>query len=287
MDEPTLPSAEELGVSEAEYARILRDLRQRGLGGEPVAFAAEFTDVTVPEDLSGLYGAPARVPGTTGAGRRRWWPLAVALLVVLAVVGWRNGDVGDGAGAYAFLDTDNGQPVTYSSCKPIQVAVYPANGPSDAVTLVKEAIAQVRTATGLDIVLVGAFGGHAPNWNFKSAPIRPDDPVAISWQDEKAIAELTDDLAGLGGSFVVEGADGHRHLASGTIALSRDEYERLEKIGDHAEQLAVLLHEFGHVLGLAHVSSPGELMYEDNIGRTSFGPGDLEGLRRAGRGRCV
>lgn len=49
----------------------------------------------------------------------------------------------------------------------------------------------------------------------------------------------------------------------------------------------MLLHEFGHVFGLAHVDSPGELMYRRNVGRTTFGPGDREGLRRLGRGPCV
>ena len=49
----------------------------------------------------------------------------------------------------------------------------------------------------------------------------------------------------------------------------------------------MLLHEFGHVFGLDHVGSSAELMYEDNIGRTSLGQGDLEGLRRLGQGPCV
>ena len=73
---------------------------------------------------------------------------------------------------------------------------------------------------------------------------------------------------------------------AGTIALSRDYYAELTESGDGAEQLAVLLHELGHVLGLDHVESPGELMYSDNIGRTTFGPGDLEGLRALGQGPC-
>jgi len=50
---------------------------------------------------------------------------------------------------------------------------------------------------------------------------------------------------------------------------------------------AVILHEFGHVLGLAHVDSPGELMYVHNVGRTTYGPGDVEGLRLLGRGPCL
>ena len=50
---------------------------------------------------------------------------------------------------------------------------------------------------------------------------------------------------------------------SGTIALSRDYYALLTERGDHSEALAVLLHEFGHVFGLDHADSSGELMYDE------------------------
>jgi hypothetical protein len=41
------------------------------------------------------------------------------------------------------------------------------------------------------------------------------------------------------------------------------------------------------VFGLDHVDSPRELMSDENRGQTSFGPGDLEGLRLLGHGPCV
>jgi hypothetical protein len=181
--------------------------------------------------------------------------------------------IGPGGGhsdepTYAVLETDGGQPVTYSSCKLIQVAVYPEGGPPDAEQLVREAVDQVRAVTGLDIVVIGAFGGHAPNWNFEAAPVTYEDPVSVSWQDGDAIAQLTDEIAG-------------------TIALSRDFYQQLASTGDHAEELAVLLHEFGHVMGRDHVDWSAELMYRYNIGKTEYGAGDLEGLRFLGRGPCV
>lgn len=185
------------------------------------------------------------------------------------------------------MRTSEGQPVTYSSCRPVQVAVYPAGGPPDAEELVREAVTLMRSATGLDIVVTGAFGGHAPNWNFEAAPIHPDDPVNVSWQDGDAIAELTDHTAGLGGSPVIPGPYGGERRVAGTIALSRDYYAQLSQQGDHDDALAVLLHEFGHVVGLDHVDSQRELMFHDNNGLTSFGPGDLEGLRLLGQGPCM
>jgi hypothetical protein len=265
MEQTSSPSAAELGVSEGEYERILRGLGHRGPGGRPPPTAP-----------------PRRTPW-------RRLPLVLLGVVTALVLLPRIGatDAADQEPAYAFLQTVDGQPVTYTSCRLIQVAVYPAGGPPEAEELVREAVARVRAATGLDIVVVGAFGGHAPNWNFEAAPIHPDDPISVSWQDSDAIAQLTDHTAGLGGSPTFMSARGTQHRAAGTVALSSEYYAQLSERDDHSQQLAVLLHEFGHVFGLDHVDSPHELMYEKNIGQTTFGPGDLEGLRRLGQGPCV
>ncbi|MCX6395874.1 MAG: matrixin family metalloprotease [Propionibacteriales bacterium] len=262
MDRPVPPTAAELGITDVEYERIMRGLRQRDQAVEPAR-------VTV---------ASRRRPG-----RRR---ALAALGLVLAGLAVRH-TAAEPAPAYAFLEAVDGRPVTYSSCRPVPVAVYPAGGPPGAENLVREAVARLRRATGLDLVVTGVFGGYATNWNFASAPVLPDDPISVSWQDGAAIGELTDEVAGLGGSRAVSTASGTRRLTSGTIALSRSYYALLADQGDHAEELAVLLHEFGHVLGLAHVDSRKELMYRGNVGQTSFGPGDLEGLRLVGQGPCT
>ena len=267
MAEPSPPTAAELGISDSEYERILGDLRRRhGARGQPV-------------------------PRPRPATRRLppWLPLAV--LGAIAVVALLPRVVAAGPHgrepAYAFLEAAGNQPVTYSSCHPVQVAVYPAGGPPDAEQLVREAVATMRDATGLDIVVIGAFGGHAPNWNFEAAPITLVDPVSVSWQDGDAIDRMTNDIAGLGGSPTVTSAHGTEYRVAGTIALSRDFFARMEEQGRHDLALAVVLHEFGHVLGLAHVDSPDELMSQSNVGRTSLGVGDRQGLRLLGQGPCV
>ena len=267
MDEPTPPTARDLGISERDYERILRDLGQRRGVAPPVTAHAQLH--------------------RPGGG---WRLVVVGVVVIIGLVVLLSRIIADGSGptpAYAFLDTvEGGDPVTHSTCRPLQVAVYPAGGPPDAEQLVREAVSGVRRATGLDIVVVGAYGGHAPNWNFEAAPVHPDDPVSVSWQDGDAIAELTDDVAGLGGSPVFTHPNGTRRRVAGTIALSRDYYTVLDERGDHAQAVAVLLHEFGHVVGLDHVDSSDELMHGDLSDRTTFGDGDLEGLRRIGQGPC-
>jgi len=268
--EPLLPSADDLGITDIEYDRIVRALRRR---------APEVQTVV-----------PPRPPQPSEVARprrgRRWIGLATLVAVCAALLVPRLGGSRDKP-AYAFLDMVGGHPVTYSSCHPVQVAVYPAGGPPDAEKLVREAVDQLRTLTGLDIVVTGVFGGYAPNWNFEAAPVHPDDPISVSWQDGDAIAEITDHIAGIGGSRVIQGPHGTEHLGAGTIALSREYYRLLTGRGDHAEALAVLLHEFGHVLGLAHVNSPHELMYKHNVGLTELGPGDIQGLSIVGHGPCT
>ena len=183
-DQRPLPTAAELGISDTEYDRILRGV----LGPD--------------------YDVPPASPPTRR--QRARWPLVLlaavlglALLPRLGLTGQR-----DYEPTYAFIDAVGGQPVAYSSCRMIQVAVYPAGGPPDAEQLVREAVDRVRSATGLDVVVIGSFGGYAANWNFEAAPVLPADPISISWQDGDAIAELTDHIAGLGGSPVVTSANG-------------------------------------------------------------------------------
>ena len=44
----------------------------------------------------------------------------------------------------------------------------------------------------------------------------------------------------------------------------------------------MILHELGHLMGLGHVRTRGELMHPAGGGVVDFGPGDLEGLRQLG-----
>ena len=54
------------------------------------------------------------------------------------------------------------------------------------------------------------------------------------------------------------------------------------------EQGPVILHELGHLMGLGHVRTRGELMHPSGGGVVDFGPGDLEGLRQLGaEGGCI
>ena len=92
-------------------------------------------------------------------------------------------------------------------------------------------------------------------------------------------ASLPAPAIGLGGPVAVR-RDGWYAYERGTILV---ESRRGTPRFSDAEWTELLTHELGHVMGLAHVDSPGEIMYPQMHRQTTFGPGDLVGLRRLGR----
>ncbi len=199
------------------------------------------------------------------------------------------------AGSYAFLAHQPGRPrrpVAYSPCSPIRVQVNPAGGPADGVALVQEALNRVSAATGLRLEYAGLSTAR-PQWKSAYLPALAQDavagnaPVLVSWATPAEVAQLAGDVAGIGGSVWVRTGTAERHYVTGGVTLDAGAFEELGQRPDaDAEEEAIILHEFGHLVGLAHVNEPGELMYRRNIGRTDFGPGDLAGLALLGKGSC-
>jgi hypothetical protein len=110
--------------------------------------------------------------------------------------------------------------------------------------------------------------------------------VLVAWADDEEVPALSGDVAGLAGSVVVESL-GRARYVTGTVTLDSEAFQRITgELGGDAAAQAIVDHEFGHLVGLDHVDDAGELMYADNIGRRDWGPGDLAGLSRLGRGRC-
>jgi hypothetical protein len=251
----------------------------------------------------------------TADGTRRHDPLRAALLLVITVCvalmlvlllpgtvpGALRSRIGLGGpahadgGSYAFLAHQPGDPrdpVTYSPCRPIHVQVNPTGGPADAVALVQQAMSRVSAATGLRLDYDGLSTAR-PEWRSAYQPALAEDaalgdePVLVSWAAPEEVDELRGDVAGIGGSVWVRQGQGARRYVTGGVTLDTGAFAQLAQRSDaDSEEEAIILHEFGHLVGLAHVDDPGELMYEHNIGRTDFGPGDLAGLALLGKGSC-
>jgi hypothetical protein len=198
------------------------------------------------------------------------------------------------AGSYAFLEHqpgDTSAAVGYDPCKRIHLRINPDHAPSDGVAIVRRAMRRVEQATGLRFSYDGTTG-QRPHWANAYVPTlfgRPHSaPVLVSWADAAEVTQLSGAVAGVGGSVAVGNKGEYLRYITGGVTLDADAFAVLDRTarGRAAEQ-AIVLHEFGHLVGLAHVQDKGELMYPEEIGLLDFGPGDLAGLARVGATDCA
>ena len=179
---------------------------------------------------------------------------------------------------------DPTRPVTYDPCRPIEYQVNDALAPDGGEQVVSRAVEVVSRATGLVFEYAGPTDRTEPPgiWGGQRGP------VVIAWTTPEAAPALTGPTAGLGGST----ARTHRfsgdleYVTGGVLLDSPAIAEVLGRPGGSRLARALVVHELGHVVGLAHVDDPDELMAEENSGLLTLGPGDREGLALLGSGRC-
>lgn len=195
-------------------------------------------------------------------------------------------------GSHAFMAEDRGRPVTYSPCDSIDIVVNESLAPPQAARLLGEAIADVERATGLRLRVVGTTeeqpAQHRPN----RQPDRYGDgwaPVLLAWTTPEQETRLHGDVAGIGGSVAVStGLSGGLRYVTGIVFLDAPQLQTLLLRSEGWERArAIVMHELGHLVGLAHVNDPQELMDEGSAVPLHFGPGDLQGLAELGRGSCI
>ncbi len=184
---------------------------------------------------------------------------------------------GPDGGTYAFMSTQPGTddvPVTYDPCETIRIVVNEERAPRNADEVLDDALAEMEDLTGLSFSVEGTTDDEPLSNDIGSDGDRR--PVQISWSDADSVPELAGDVAGLGGSTWVE-EDGFRQFVTGDVVLDAED---LEQLGDDYTR-TVMLHELGHLVGLAHVDDLGELMHPFASGQ-DWGPGDLTGLAALG-----
>lgn len=180
-------------------------------------------------------------------------------------------------------------PVTWSPCRPIHYVVDPTGAPPDFPERVAAVIAEVGAATGLAFI---DDGSTTEQVSTSRAPFQPDlygdrwAPALIRFASSAEIPEFADRYAGLGGPSIVTSQDGVQHLVSGFAYLDLDLLVQPDQDGEPA-YVPVLRHEIGHMLGLAHVDDPTQLMHGDANLVTTFQSGDLAGLAALGGGPCA
>lgn len=182
---------------------------------------------------------------------------------------------------------DDGTPVRWDPCTPIEIVFSPAAAPASARSDLVAALDRVADASGLTLRLVGRTderpSGDRP-------PYQPERygqrwaPILIAWSDPGAGGTpLRDTDRGVAVPVAV-GPPGDRTYVTGQVVLNAHRDDLRPGFDDRADAWgATLVHELLHVLGLGHVDDPTELMYvHPGDGPVSFGTGDLAGLAAVG-----
>lgn len=190
-------------------------------------------------------------------------------------------------GTFTYAMTQPGgstEPVGWDPCEEIRYRVNPAGEPPGGRELIDRAITRVSQATGLSFDEEGDTD-ERPFPDGVKLFGRPD-PVVIGWAAPTEYPELAAQVAGIGGAVAERGSNGRLHFVSGGVVLDVEAFTP-DAVAQQPRVLeAIVLHELAHVVGLAHVSEPMELMFTDNTGQITFGPGDREGLARLGSLPC-
>ena len=197
----------------------------------------------------------------------------------------------EGPHVFTAVQEDGVRAVTYDPCRPVHYVIRPDDVPVGGNALLHDAFARVSSVTGLQFVYDGSTDEASSRGRELFQPDRYGDrwaPVLVAWQTEAENPELATDVAGLAGSAAVEAPGGPRVFVTGTVELDAAAFDRMlaDQSGVAAAR-AVVLHELGHLVGLAHVSDGGQLMYPTTSAVLDFAPGDLSGLVELGRGECV
>ncbi|WP_240619402.1 matrixin family metalloprotease [Blastococcus sp. TF02-8] len=199
---------------------------------------------------------------------------------------------GGGPHAFTALQDDGVTPVAYDPCRTIHYVLRPDAAPPGGEELVHAAVRRVSEVTGLRF----AFDGYTDEPLADDRPVYQPErygdrwaPVLVGWQTEAENPALTGDVVGQAGSSAVSLGDGPKVFVTGTVGLDAGQ---LPEILDGRDGMSVVrgivLHELGHLVGLAHVDDEAELMYpEARRAVADFADGDLTGLAALGAGPCV
>lgn len=192
---------------------------------------------------------------------------------------------------FAATQPDGVSPVTWSPCRPIHYVVRPLNQPPSGPAAVAQAVASLSAATGLTFIDDGPTDEVPSGSREPYLPDRYGDrwaPVLVAWATPDEVPDFGIDVAGEAGATRVTTPSGDATYVSGIVYLDPAKYLEIASRSGQAIADSVILHELGHLVGLAHVNDPGQLMWPrgNSAGLTTFQPGDQAGLNALGRGPC-
>ncbi len=200
----------------------------------------------------------------------------------------------DGGGPFAFLaEHRGGDPVRWDPCRPIHYEVNLGHAPAGALRVVEQAVARVAEATGVTFVFdreTPRTAAHTQDHLFRDEHFELY-PVLVSWAPPEEFRRYgnPERYAAIGLPFQGQDAD-RGWYRSGMIVVNTGAHAHASFVyrGDLGP---LLLHEWGHVMGLAHVRDRDQIMWSRDMASADrdpdpflveYGEGDLAGLRAVG-----
>jgi hypothetical protein len=190
----------------------------------------------------------------------------------------------DAAGFRFMRVDDDGEPARYDPCRELHFVFNPEDAPQGALRDVTAAAEIVAQGWGVRLVFDGMTDEDVQIRRPSYQPARYGDrwaPVLIGWiPQDSEIFDLHS--VAVAGSELHATDRGDLVYVTGAIVLNATEH--LDNgFGAGKTWGKVLLHEWGHIIGLGHVDNPAQVMNPDLVSSPAeWGTGDLAGLRRLG-----
>lgn len=181
------------------------------------------------------------------------------------------------------------QPVRWDPCRPIRYVIGGRPLFSGGNQMLRSALRTVSRDTGLQFAFAGTTDEPATTHRPAYQPGRYGEqwaPVLIAWTDPAQVPQLAGNVIGRAGpDFSV--IDGVARLVSGSVYLDDPDLAKLIAAPFGPSQVeGAMLHELGHLVGLAHSSDPNAVMYPTDHPNAGYDVSDLRGLAVMGAGPC-
>lgn len=193
----------------------------------------------------------------------------------------------------------DGTPVRWDPCSPVEIVVSRVGGPvgyrvEALLADVEHATDTLAAATGLELVVRGTTD-EVPDADRSTVSADADGrrtwaPVLVGWRAPgEGDLPLRDVDRGVAVPIAV-GPAAERVYVTAQVVLNPERTDLVAGDTDRATSWgATVLHELAHVVGLAHVDDPDQLLHTfPGRGPVRLGEGDLAGLAAVGAdGGCL